>query len=180
MSKKKDGENIVSEADVNENAGKDKRPKSEKGKASAELERLEKELSESKESLLRMAAEYDNFRKRSAKEKEASYISAKSDVLKELLPVLDNFERAASNSSADAETYKKGVEMTYNQFLSIFEKLGAESFGEVGDVFDPLMHNAVMHTEDESLPENSVAAVFSKGYRMGDRILRCAAVQVAN
>lgn len=180
MAKKIDGENETNEVAAGENSVKDKKPKTEKGKALAQLESVTAELEAANDKLLRMAAEYDNFRKRSAKEKEASYISAKADVLTQLLEVIDNFERAASNSAADAETYKKGVEMTYKQFLSILEKLGAQSFGEVGDAFDPLMHNAVMHADDDNLPENTVAAVFSKGYRLGEKVLRCATVQVAN
>ena len=141
---------------------------------------LEKELAAAKEAHIRTLAEYDNYRKRSTREKEAAYGDAKAAALKELLPVLDNFDRALAAEDADAETLRKGLEMISGSFLSILEKLGVEAFGEAGEPFDPNIHNAVMHLEDESLGENVIAAVFSKGYKLGDRILRPAMVQVAN
>ena len=141
---------------------------------------LEAELAAAKEAHIRTLAEYDNYRKRSTREKEAAYGDAKAAALKELLPVLDNFDRALAAEDADAEVLRKGLEMISGSFLNILEKLGVESFGEVGEPFDPNIHNAVMHTEDESKGENEIAAVFSKGYRLGDRILRPAMVQVAN
>ena len=128
---------------------------------------------------LRLAAEYDNFRKRSAKEKESSYLNGKSDTLNKLLPVYDNLERALNQETADA-AYKKGVEMTMNQLVSIFSSLGVEIFGNVGDTFDPNLHNAVMHIEDESLGENVLAQVFQKGFKIGEKVVRFAMVQVAN
>ena len=141
---------------------------------------LEAELAAAKEAHIRTLAEYDNYRKRSTREKEAAYGDAKAAALKELLPVLDNFERALSAPDADAESLKKGMDMILQGFLNTLEKLGVEAFGEVGDPFDPNIHNAVMHLEDETLGENVIAAVFSKGYKLGDRILRPAMVQVAN
>ena len=128
---------------------------------------------------LRLAAEYDNFRKRTAKEKELSYTNGKSDAVEKLLPVYDNLERALNQPTEDA-AYKKGVEMTMNELVKILTALGVEIFGQVGDVFDPTLHNAVMHTEDESLGENVISQVFQKGFKLGDKIVRFAMVQVAN
>ncbi len=141
---------------------------------------LEAELAAAKEAHIRTLAEYDNYRKRSTREKEATYGDAKAAALKELLPVLDNFDRALAAPDADAETLRKGLEMISGSLLNILEKLGVESFGEIGESFDPNIHNAVMHIEDDSKGENEIAAVFSKGYRLGERILRPAMVQVAN
>lgn len=142
--------------------------------------RLQKDLDEKSDQLLRLAAEYDNFRKRSVKEKEELYTSIRAQVIGEFLAVQDNFERAAQNTQANAEDYRKGVEMIFQQFSQILQKLGVESFGETGEDFDPLVHNAVMHVQDENLPENSIAQVFSKGYRVGSHLIRPASVQVAN
>ena len=128
---------------------------------------------------LRVAAEFDNFRKRTVKEKEASYGNGKADAVAKILPIYDNLERALNQPTEDA-AYKKGVEMTMNELLKIFGTLGVEVFGNPGDAFDPNLHNAVMHTEDESLGENSISMVFQKGFKMGDKIVRFAMVQVAN
>ena len=128
---------------------------------------------------LRLAADYDNFRKRTVKEKESSYGNGKADAVEKLLPVYDNLERALNQPTED-EAYKKGVEMTMNQLVTIFTGLGVEIFGEAGEAFDPNIHNAVMHIEDESLAENTIAQVFQKGFKMGDKIVRFAMVQVAN
>ncbi|MBQ5970315.1 MAG: nucleotide exchange factor GrpE [Clostridia bacterium] len=144
------------------------------------LAALEEELAAAKEAHIRTLAEYDNYRKRSTKEKEASYGDAKAAALKELLPVLDNFERAFSVEDTDVESFKKGMEMIYTSLIETLKKLGVEAFGEAGDPFDPNIHNGVMHVEDDTLGENVIAAVFSKGYRIGERILRPAMVQVAN
>lgn len=144
-------------------------------------DKLQAELNETKDQLLRMAAEYDNFRKRSQREKESLYSECKSSVVNELLPVIDNFERCvAPGDDTSYEDYKKGVELTYKQFGEALKKLGIEAFGEVGDPFDPNLHNAVMHTEDENLPENSISNVLMKGYKLGDKIIRAAMVAVAN
>ena len=131
------------------------------------------------DSYLRLAADYDNFRKRSQKEKEQSYGNGKADAIEKLLPVYDNLERALNQDTEDA-AYKKGVEMTMTQLVSIFTGLGVEIFGEVGDVFDPNIHNAVMHTEDENAAENTITQVFQKGFKLGEKIVRFAMVQVAN
>ena len=131
------------------------------------------------DSYLRLAADYDNFRKRTIKEKEASYGHGKADAVEKLLPVYDNLERALNQPTEDT-AYKKGVEMTFNQLVSIFNALGVEVFGNVGDEFDPNLHNAVMHTEDENFGENVICQVFQKGFKLGDKIVRFAMVQVAN
>ena len=128
---------------------------------------------------LRLAAEFDNFRKRTIKEKEASYGLGKADTVGKLLPVYDNLERALNQETTDA-AYKKGVEMTMAELVKIFNGLGVEIFGEVGDNFDPELHNAVMHIENEELGENTIAAVFQKGFKIGDKVVRFAMVQVAN
>ena len=128
---------------------------------------------------LRVAAEYDNFRKRTIREKEASYGNGKADAVEKLLPVYDNLERALNQPCTD-EAYKKGVEMTMTQLVGIFAGLGVEIFGNVGDQFDPNFHNAVMHLEDEAYGENEICQVFQKGFKLGDKIIRFAMVQVAN
>ena len=128
---------------------------------------------------LRLAAEFDNFRKRTVKEKEASYGNGKADTLAKLLPVYDNLERALNQPTEDA-AYKKGVELTMAEFEKIFTSLGVEVFGAPGDEFNPELHNAIMHTEDESLGENTISMVFQKGAKIGDKVIRFAMVQVAN
>lgn len=174
MAKKKDNEPKTPETKKTEKA------KAEGQEKSSELDELTAKLNDSNEKLLRTLAEYDNFRKRSQKEKEQAFGDSKAQVLTELLPVLDNFERAAGNKDASFEDYQKGVDMIFNQFTEILKKLGAESFGETGDDFDPNLHNAVMHIEDENAEDNKVVDVFSKGYKLGDRVLRPAMVKVAN
>ena len=131
------------------------------------------------DSYLRLAADYDNFRKRTAKEKEQSYGNGKADAVEKLLPVYDNLERALNQPTEDA-AYKKGVEMTMTQLVSILSGLGVEIFGNVGNLFDPNIHNAVMHTEDDSVEENTITQVFQKGFKLGEKIVRFAMVQVAN
>ena len=131
------------------------------------------------DSYLRLAADYDNFRKRTVKEKEASYGNGKADAVEKLLPVYDNLERALNQSTEDA-AYKKGVEMTMTELVKILTGLGVEIFGQVGESFDPQIHNAVMHTEDESLGENVISQVFQKGFKLGEKVVRFAMVQVAN
>ena len=128
---------------------------------------------------LRLAAEYDNFRKRTIKEKDAAYGNGKADAVTKMLPIYDNLERALNQPTEDA-AFKKGVEMTMTELVKILNGLGVEIFGEVGDSFDPNMHNAVMHVENEELGENVIAQVFQKGFKIGDKIVRFAMVQVAN
>lgn len=128
---------------------------------------------------LRLAAEFDNFRKRTIKEKEASYGNGKADAVSKLLPIYDILERAVNQPTEDA-AYKKGVELTMTELVKIFTGLGVEIFGQPGEPFDPALHNAVMHVEDESLGENTITQVFQKGFKLGDKIVRFAMVQVAN
>ena len=128
---------------------------------------------------LRIAAEYDNFRKRTVKEKDAAYGNGKADAVAKILPVYDNLERALNQPTEDA-AYKKGVELTMNELVKIFTGLGVEIFGAPGDSFDPNLHNAVMHVEDENVGENTVVEVLQQGYQLGDKILRFAMVKVAN
>lgn len=144
------------------------------------LEKAEQQLKEANDKFLRTLAEYDNYRKRSQKEKEAAYNDSKASVLAELLPVMDNFDRAVENREASLEDYQKGIDMIHTQFVDIFTKLGVEAFGEKGESFDPNFHNAVMHIDDENEEENVIVDVFSKGYKLGDRVLRPAIVKVAN
>ena len=131
------------------------------------------------DSYLRLAADYDNYRKRTIKEKEASYTHGKADAVAKLLPVYDNLERALNQPTEDA-AYKKGVELTMTELVKIFTELGVEIFGQAGDTFDPNLHNAVMHTEEEGVAENTITQVFLKGFKIGDKIVRFAMVQVAN
>lgn len=145
-----------------------------------EVEKLKKELSEKNDILLRTIAEYDNFRKRSQREKETFFLETKADLLSCFLPVLDNFERAADNTAVETEDYKKGIDMIFCQFNETLSKIGLEKYCEVGDKFDPQIHNGVMHIEDDNLGESVIVEVFQKGYRIGDRIIRAATVKVAN
>jgi len=139
----------------------------------------EEKYNAERDSHLRLAAEFDNFRKRTLNEKESSCANGKADAVEKLLPVYDNLERALNQPTEDA-AYKKGVEMTMTELTKILTGLGVEIFGEVGETFDPNMHNAVMHTEDENFGENTISMVFQKGFRIGEKIVRFAMVQVAN
>ena len=152
--------------------------------AEKETEALKKQLADEKDRYLRLAAEYDNFRKRSAKEREAAYTDAYSDALNQIIPVIDNLERASGfasdNAQADAKQLSDGVKMILNQFADVLKKLGIESFGAPGETFDPQLHNAIMHEDNPELGENVITDVFQKGYKRGDRIIRFAMVKVAN
>lgn len=145
----------------------------------SETDELQKKLDSEHDAYLRLAAEYDNFRKRSQKEREALYTDIKAETVGKFLPVFDNLERALANETAD-EAYKKGVEMTMAELRKIMDNLGVTEFGAPGDPFDPNLHNAVMHIEDESFEKNVIAQVFQKGFRVGDKVVRFAMVQVAN
>lgn len=140
--------------------------------------KLENEFETVKDRLARVTAEYDNYRKRTAKEKEGIYTDACEDILKNMLPVLDNLERAIS-VDGDVDDLKKGIEMTIRQFNDSLEKLGVEEISTDGE-FDPNLHNAVMHIEDENFNKNSVVEVFLKGYKKGDKVIRYSMVKVAN
>lgn len=181
MAKKKNSEETAAKAEDKKVEKEDAEVKKEKKvKEESNEEKLQKQLSEKSDQLLRIAAEYDNFRKRSQREKDALYVDCKASVIKELLPVADNFDRIFANPDITFEDYKKGVEMTFKQFENVFKDLKVESFGEEGEEFDPNFHNAVMHSEDENLGENVITNVFAKGYKIGDKVIRPAMVAVAN
>ena len=173
---------------VAENCEADKEGKCDKKKAKkldAKIEELEKaleakekELAEQNDKYMRMMAEYDNFRKRSAKEKEGTYSDAYADALTSILPIIDNLERAVGVN--EAEAVLKGLEMTLKGADEALKKMGVEAFGAEGDQFDPNIHNAVMMVEDENHKEGEIVSVFQKGYKKGDKIIRYAMVTVAN
>ena len=140
---------------------------------------LRAELAAWEDKYLRLAAEYDNFRKRSIKEKEAMWTNAKCDTAGAFLPVYDNLERALNQPCAD-EAYKKGVEMTMTQFKDILSKLGIEAIPALGETFDPNLHNAVMHVEDENVEENTIVEVFQTGFQTTEKVVRFSMVKVAN
>ena len=146
---------------------------------SAELDQAKKDLAAEKDKYLRLLAEYDNYRKRSARERDNIYADVKADTLTRLLPVFDNLERALRNPTAD-EAYRKGVEMTMNQFLEVLKAMGVTPIEAVGQTFDPALHNAVMHMEDPEKGEQEIVQEFQKGFKMGERVIRFSMVQVAN
>lgn len=171
-------ETVTTESTAEEKApGKKKDGKQDK-KLKEENETLSKSLEELGDRYTRMLAEYDNFRKRAQKEREGVYNDAVSDVLTEILPVKDTLEMAMAY--ADDSKLSQGVTMTLNKFAEILKHLGVEEFGAPGEDFDPNLHNAVFHVEDESLGENVIAEVLMKGYKKGDKIIRYAMVKVAN
>jgi molecular chaperone GrpE len=196
--KQEAAENTTATADkkIAENAGEEKSTAETQGggdhKTDAEalkkeLEETKKKLAETEEALakqkdilLRTAAEYDNYRKRTAREKEALYNDAVADAVKEFLGVEDNLERALEQKDCSVEDLRTGVEMTHKQMLAALEKLGVAEMGKEGEPFDPTKHNAVAHIDDENLGENVVAKVFQKGYCIGDKVIRHAMVQAAN
>ena len=157
----------------------EKKHEDAKQQEASEFEKAQQALAQEHDSYLRLAAEYDNYRKRSQKEKDNLYTEIRSETVEKFLPVYDNLERALAQETQDA-AFKKGVEMTMNQLVSVMEKLGVESFGAAGESFDPQLHNAVMHIEDESLGENVIAEVFQKGFKVGEKVVRFAMVKVAN
>ncbi len=144
------------------------------------MESLAKDLSEQKDKFLRLAAEYDNYRKRTAKEKESIYADAKIDTIVAMLPVYDNLERGIKQFGDDESPHRKGLEMIFSQFKESLTKLGVTTIDAVGQPFDPEKHNAVMHVEDESVGENTVVEVLQQGFLLGDKVLRFAIVKVAN
>ena len=154
-------------------------PETDQSPLADEVESLKSQMAQQEDKYLRLAAEYDNYRRRTAKEKESIWSEAKADAAVAFLPVYDNLERALKQDTAD-EAYKKGVEMTMNQLKSVLEKLGITEIEAQGKPFDPTLHNAVMHVEDESLGENTVAEVFQAGFKLGDKVIRFAMVKVAN
>ena len=157
----------------------EKKAAREAAKVSKEVEKKDAELAALNDKYLRICAEYDNFRKRTQKEKEALYSDIRSDVITSFLPVYDNLLRAIGTRTED-EAYAKGVEMIMNQFNTTMEKLGAEEIPALGETFDPNVHNAVMHVDDETKGESEIVEVFQKGFRIGEKVIRFAMVKVAN
>ncbi len=145
-----------------------------------QMELAVKQLDSVKDQFVRLTAEYDNYRKRTAKEKETIYQDAQLDTIKAFLPVYDNLERAASAAGGEDDPHKKGLEMIFHQYQEILGKLGVTEIPALGQPFDPEKHNAVMHIDDDNYGENVVAQVFQAGFMLGDRVLRHAIVQVAN
>ena len=173
----KDADGKKPEADKAE----EKKPEEKKSKEKKEEKKpdLKAELDTLNDKYLRICAEYDNFRKRSQKEKDSLYGDVKAETLKKFLPVYDNLVRALAQSTED-EAYRRGVEMIMNQFNVTMEKLGVTEIECLGKKFDPAFHNAVMHVEDEEKGENEIVEVFQKGFMMGDKVIRFAMVKVAN
>ena len=157
--------------------GKKKTSRQDK-KLLAEIEELKAKIAEADDKYLRMAAEYDNFRRRSKEEKDATYNEAVADTFAELLPIIDNLERAAMYD--DGEKVKEGLVMTAKSVEAVMSKLGIEAIGAVGDTFDPNYHNAVLHDEDDSRGESEITDVFQKGYKKGKKIIRFAMVKTVN
>ncbi len=179
-------ENIKNEAEettdipVEETEAKEqkKEKKLDKKELLAEIERLEKEIKEKDDKYLRMAAEYDNFRRRSREEKDGIYESALADTVSELLPIIDNLDRA--HGFDDAEKVKEGLVMIAKAAGEVLTKLGVEEFGKSGETFDPNLHNAVLHVDDDAFGEGEIVEVFQKGYKKGKHIIRFAMVKTAN
>lgn len=171
-------EAIAEEKETKSDKKKNKKLEEKIGNLEAALEQKSGEIAELNDKYLRMAAEYDNFRKRSAKEKEGIYADAYADALSQILPIIDNLERAVGITDADGVA--KGLEMTLKGAADALTRLGVEAFGAEGDVFDPNMHSAMMMVDDENHKEGEIVTVFQKGYKKGDKIIRYAMVTVAN
>ena len=168
-----------------EKAEKKAKKKKEKGYTftKEQVEQMElavKQLDTVKDQFTRLSAEYDNYRKRTTREKDNIYQDAKADTIKAFLDVYDNLERAVATEGGEDSPHKKGLEMIFQQYKTILEKLGVTEIEAKGQVFDPEKMNAVMHIDDENLGENEVAQVFQAGFQMGDKVIRYAIVQVAN
>ncbi len=153
--------------------------KKEETVTKAEYDKLKNEFDTQKDQFLRMAAEYDNFRKRTEKEKLATFDNAVATTVEAFLPVADNFALAVASSADASDEFKKGLEMIKKQLDNAFKQLNVEEFGERGEEFDPQLHNAVQRVDDDELEEDFIASVYQKGYRIGDKIIRHAMVTVA-
>ena len=167
------------EPGLKDESRKEKRRLFKRSKEEEKIEALEKEQAALNDRYLRLCAEYDNFRKRSQKEKDALYGDIKANTVTSFLPVYDNLERALKQGTED-EAYRKGVEMIMTQFCATMEKLGVTPIDCLGEKFDPALHNAVMHVDDEEKGENEIVEVFQKGFKLGDKVIRFAMVKVAN
>ena len=157
---------------------KDKKIGKQDKKLLEEIAKLEARIAENDDKYLRMAAEYDNFRRRSREEKDAIYETAMADTIKELLPIIDNLDRAAGFT--EGEKVLEGLVMTAKATAAVFDKLGVEEYGKPGDTFDPNIHNAVFHIDDDAYGEGEIVEVFQKGYKKGKHIIRFAMVKTAN
>ncbi len=179
--KEKLAEETVAEASETTETGKTEgKPDKHKDKSSEALKKAQEELAAEKDKHLRLLAEYDNFRKRSQKERESTYSDVRADTALKFLPVYDNLERALKVETVD-EAYRKGVEMVFTQFNEILSNLGvAEIEACAGTTFDPEVHNAVMHVEDDNFGESVITEEFQKGFKLGDKVIRCSVVKVAN
>lgn len=173
-----DGDNEKEKEGLEDKKEKKECKESKKRELQKQVEQLTAALGEEKDRYARMFAEYENFRRRSQKERENVYADAYAEALGEVMPMVDNLERALQ--CGEGEQLHKGLEMVMNQFQEMLKKLGIETFGEKGDTFDPNIHHAIMHEDNENLPENSIVEVFQRGYKKGERIIRCAMVKVAN
>lgn len=175
--------NETAETPCEENDGGeklDRKEKKEVKKLKTELEEANKKLDEQNDKYLRLAAEYDNFRKRTQTERKNIYGDAVSDTLAGLLPIIDNLQIAAKYSSQDSEKLAEGLSLILSKLPETLEKLDIKAFGESGETFDPTLHNAVMHVEDESYGEGEIVDVLQQGYMYGERVIRYAMVKVAN
>ena len=175
----KNNQEVLEEEVLEQEAPVEEAAEETAAQAVSETDLLKAQLAQQEDKYLRMAAEYENYRRRTAKEKEAIWADAKGDAAVAFLPVYDNLERALKQETAD-EAYKKGVEMTMNQLKTVLEKLGITEIPALGETFDPNVHNAVMHVDDETLGENVVADVFQAGFKLGEKVIRFAMVKVAN
>ena len=173
-------ENETEETSKKSEKVKETAPKKEKkSKKDSEIEKLKAELEQKNDVLLRTAAEFDNYKKRTEREKSGVAEYARAGIIKQLLPILDNIDRAAG-ADRESPDYIKGIELIVKQLEGLSEKLGIEEIAKQGETFDPNLHEAVMHIEDENLGENVIAEVLQKGYKTGDTIIRHAMVKVAN
>ncbi len=194
MSDEKKNEEVIEETAGAQAAEKEAEAPKEEKKEKAKKEKADKKKEETAEpkeekkaeapqggsdAYLRLLAEYDNYRKRSQREKDSLYADVKADTLTKFLPVYDNLVRALNQPTED-EAYRKGIEMIMTQFCATMEKLGVEKIESLGKTFDPTLHNAVMHVDDETRGENEIVEVFQEGFRLGDKVIRFAMVKVAN
>lgn len=178
-SKNKEKENVTAESEVSTAENIEAKLKAELLEAKAAAEKTEAELAATNDKYLRLAAEYDNYRKRTQKEREGLYSDAFADAVTALLPIIDNLDRAVAFATDDSEL-SKGILMLKKQTDEVLEKLKVEEIPSDGAVFDPALHNAIMHEDDENSPENTVSATLQKGYRLGDKVIRYALVKVVN
>lgn len=182
MAKKRSGKGGQKKSDIvkDETMSENTENTPEITEVNVEAEALKQELEAQKDQFLRMAAEYDNFRKRTEKEKLQTYDNAVASAVEAFLPVVDNFALALASDAEVSEDFRKGLEMIQKQLENAFDRLHVHGFGERGDEFDPNLHNAVSRVDDPELPEDHIATVYQKGYIIGDRIIRHAMVQVTN